>query len=120
MNTDPTKIQPRNWRCSESPNRQCGEGMDNDEILMTKAERIPKSEFSTSCNSVELACSSFGPWDFLRHLTFVICHSNRGQSLTASSPTIPDRKRSSPPREHRAFSLIEVIGVLAVMAILAA
>src|SRR5881394_3978393 len=46
----------------------------------------------------EPACSGFGHSDFFRHSSFVIRHSRR----------------------HHAFSLIELIGVLAVTAILAA
>src|SRR5205823_4318831 len=70
--------------------------LGNDEILMPKAERMTKHEFPVRTNSIELACSGFARSGFFRHSSFVIGHS------------------------YRAFSLIELIGVLAVMAILAA
>src|SRR6266568_5854032 len=72
--------------------------LGNDEILMSKAERMTKHESPVRTNSFELVCSGFGHSDFIRHSSFVIRHSRR----------------------HRAFSLIEMIGVLAVIAILAA
>ena len=68
---------------------------DNDEILMTKPERMTKPECPMHVTSVESAGSGFGFSGFFRHSSFVIRHSSR------------------------AFSLIELIGVLAVMAILA-
>ena len=70
--------------------------LGNDEILMSKAERMTKHECPVRTNSIELACSGFARSGFFRHSSFVIRHS------------------------HRAFSLIEMIGVLAVIAILAA
>src|SRR5438477_9026919 len=63
---------------------------------MSKAERMTKHESSVRTISIELACSGFARSGFFRHSSFVIGHS------------------------YRAFSLIELIGVLAVMAILAA
>src|SRR6266536_3397979 len=68
---------------------------DNDEILMTKPERMTKSECPMHVTSVESAGSGFGFSGFIRHSSLVIRHS------------------------YHAFSLIELIGVLAVMAILA-
>src|SRR5438094_9761950 len=72
--------------------------LGNDEILISKAERMTKHESPVRTNSIELACSGFAHSDFIRHSSFVICHSRR----------------------HLAFSLIEMIGALAVLAIVAA
>ena len=63
---------------------------------MTKPEIMTKPECPMRVNGVESACSGFGNSAFIRHSSFVIRHS------------------------YRAFSLIEMIGVLAVIAILAA
>src|SRR5213592_2232841 len=70
--------------------------LGNDEILKSKAERMAKHESPSRTNSIELACSGFARSGLFRHSSFVIRHS------------------------YRAFSLIEMIGVLAVIAILAA
>src|SRR5439155_11697863 len=70
--------------------------LGNDEILMSKAERMTKHESPVRTNSIELACSGFARSGFIRHSSFVIGHS------------------------YRAFSLIELVGVLTVIAILAA
>src|SRR5947207_784081 len=70
--------------------------LGNDEILMSKAERMTKHESPVRTNSIELACSGFARSGFFRRSSFVIGHS------------------------YSAFSLIEMIGVLAVIAILAA
>src|SRR6266540_2609307 len=96
MNTDLTTIQPRNWRGSGSHHRRSVETLENDKYLMTKPERMPKSESPTRVNSLEFASSGFGNSNLFRHSSFVIRHP------------------------ERAFSLIELIGVLAVIAILAA
>jgi len=69
--------------------------MDNDEILTTKPERMTKTDCPMHVNGVESACSGFRYSGFIRHSSFVIRHS------------------------YRAFSLVELIGVLAVTAILA-
>src|SRR5437870_3920295 len=63
---------------------------------MTKADRMPKPECPMRVNGVESACSSFARSSFFRHSSFVIRHWDRS------------------------FSLIELIGVVAVIAILAA
>src|SRR5439155_12286214 len=94
MNTEMINIDRRRNGKGLPVNRPTPLG--NDEILMPKAERMTKHESPVRTNSLELACSGFARSGFFRHSSFVIRHS------------------------HRAFSLIEMIGVLAVIAILAA
>src|SRR5438094_6619356 len=87
-------LKPRQKRSIVAMSRLTPLG--NDEILKSKAERMAKHESPVRTNSIELACSGFARSGFFRHSSFVIRHS------------------------YRAFSLIEMIGVLAVIAILAA
>src|SRR5437763_773259 len=96
MNTDTTAIRPATWGGSQSLARAYGKALDNDEILMTTPERMPKHECRMNFNGVEPVSSGFGHSGFFRHSSFLIRHSDR------------------------AFSLIELVGVLAVIAILAA
>src|SRR6266566_5772413 len=93
MNSDPATIRPRNWRRSQSHNRRLGQDPDNDEILMTKSERMAKSESPTSFNGVGRAGSGFGPSGFFRHSTFDV-RSSRGNE--AHSPR-GNRFKSEPP-----------------------
>src|SRR5437867_7174060 len=94
MNTEMINIDRRRNGKGLPVNRPTPLG--NDEILMPRAERMTKHESPVRTNSIELACSGFARSGFMRHSSFVIRHS------------------------YLAFSLIEMIGVLAVIAILAA
>src|SRR5205809_883824 len=94
MKTELTTIDSRRRGNGLLVNRPTPLG--NDEILLSKAERMTKHESTVRTNSIELACFGFARSGFFRHSSFVIGHS------------------------YRAFSLIEMIGVLAVIAILAA
>src|SRR5436189_6235447 len=95
MKTELTTIDSRRRGNGLLVNRPTPLG--NDEILISKAERMTKHESPVRTNSIELGCSGFAHSDFIRHSSFVICHSRR----------------------HLAFSLIEMIDVIAVIAILA-
>ena len=95
MNTDPTTNQQSVWRDPNANFLESDKGSDNDEALMTKPERMPKSECLVGGNSLEYAYPGFGHSGFFRHSSFVIRHS------------------------HRSFSLIELVCVLAVIGILA-
>ena len=69
--------------------------LGNDEILMSKAERMRKHESPVRTNSFELACLGFGHSDFIRHSSFVIRHSRLSQSLLLRKLEL--RKRSPSP-----------------------
>src|SRR5437667_2316879 len=89
MNTDPAAIRPKNWRRSQSHNRRHWQDLENDEILMTKAERMVKSESPTSFNGVGLACSGCGHSNAdIRSSRGNEAHSPRGTCLKSEPPHV--------------------------------
>src|SRR5437667_11843274 len=94
MNMERTTNQQSVRRDPNANIRESDKGSDNDEALMTKLERMPKSECLEDGNGLEYARSGFGHSGFFGHSSFVIRHS------------------------HRSFSLIELVCFLAVIGIL--
>src|SRR5437016_7978668 len=57
------------------------DGMEKDEILMTKHETVNKSEARMQGGASGLDGSCFRPLDFIRHSSFVVRHSEWAFSL---------------------------------------
>jgi type II secretory pathway pseudopilin PulG len=80
---------------------------------MTKHERIPNSAIRTRAGCLGHVFSGFGHLGFIRHWRL-------RRSLVTAAPAVRGSKTWSAAGAQSAFSLIELVGVLAVVAIMAA